>query len=349
MSRSLLTACVALSAGILLFPSLSLAQGTKPEGPKVVDPFKEKGPDEKRPAKREVEKQTEKLTGKVDLRPKFEKGQVIRFKMELDQKSKTLIPAMDEKPTESTSRQEIGLVFTVKNVTDESTVVELKFSSVKMTKKSDEGKEEFDSSQPASKDGKSTLAPSLRALSKTTFTVHLDKDGNVTNIDGGEALTALDAFGVSPSSTGGAPSGLPLPNPGGGGTGGSGFKDALGSIFNIKKGSGLVEVGEEWSNSDTLDTGLFGKFKLSDTHKLRSHTNGEAKISVIGSIESDSNADSQLTLVKISDSSFVGDYIWNTREGMLRRMNLHQHVVMETAAAGGVKLTTDMKSVVTRN
>jgi hypothetical protein len=264
--------------------------------------------------------------------------------MELDQKSKAVIPALDDKPTESTSNQELGLVFKVKEVSDEDTVVELTFSRVRFTKKTDEGTEEFDSNQPPSKDKGSELAPSLRALSGTSFTLHLDKDGNVSRIDGGDALMSLDAFGTSPSSL---PGGLPTPSatPGGGG---GGFKEALGSIFSIKKGSGLVSVGEEWSNSDKLDTGLLGGFKITDKHKVKSYNGSEATVSVQGFIEPDSAGGNPLSIVKISDASFVGDYIWSTRQGMLRRMNMHQHVVLDTGGSSGITLTSDMKSVVTR-
>ena len=76
---------------------------------------------------------------------------------------------------------------------------------------------------------------------------------------------------------------------------------------------------------------------------------GEAKVSVIGSIEANSESPGILSIIKIRDSSFVGEYFWNTREGMLRRMNMHQHVVLETSSAGGITLTSDMKTTVTRN
>ena len=331
---SILIACTALAPAVSLAQSPDRRPATPPQ---VVDPF-ERDTRQPEPKKR-VER--EDSGDKIDLRPRFEKGQVIRFRMELDQKSKSLIPALDEEPTESTSRQELGLVFKVKDVTDDGTVLELTFSNVRMTKKTEEGTETFDSSQSPSKDKDSELAPSLRALSKASFTLHLDKDGNVTRIDGGDALMALEAFGTPGSAS---PGGLPALS---GGPTGAGFKDALGSIFNVRTGTGLVSVGEEWTNTDTLDTGLLGKFTMTNKHKVRSHNGSEAKISFMGHIEPDS-ANGGLSLVKISDSSFVGDYTWNTREGMLRRMTMNQHVVLETAAAGGVKVTSDMKTTVTR-
>jgi hypothetical protein len=337
MNPRLLSIIIACTAAA---PALSHAQSPDRRPvtpPQVVDPFEReiRRPEPSKDAEREEK------TGKIDLRPRFEKGQVNKFRMELDQKSKTLIPALEEEPTESTSKQELGLVFKVQEVTDDETVIDLSFSNVKMTKKTDEGTETFDSSQSPTKDKDSELAPSLRALAKTSFTLHLDKDGNVTRIDGGDALMALESFG---SPGGSSPGGLPALS---GGATGAGFKDALGSIFNVKKGSGLVSVGEEWGNTDTLDTGLLGKFTISNKHKLKSHNGSEAKISFMGHIEPDSASDS-LSLVKISDSSFVGDYTWNTREGMLRRMTMNQHVVLEPSAAGGVKVTSDMKTTVTR-
>jgi hypothetical protein len=341
MTRWLLASLI---AGALLTPVAVLAQSSKPSGPPVTDPFKNPPPEEKkkdRPVDRED--RTADREEKVDLRPRFEKGQVIRFRMEMDQNNKTLIPAVDEKPSLSTSRQELGLVFKVKEAHDAGSIVELTFSRVKLTKKTDEDTEEFDSSQPPAKDNPQ-LGPSLRALTKTTFTIHLDKDGNVTRIDGGDDLMALDAFGVPPGAFNPGSGTAPQP-----GVGGGAFKQALGEIFRIKNGPGLVSVGEEWTNADSMDTGLLGGFKITSKHKLRSHNGGEAKVSVIGSIEANSESPGILSIIKIRDSSFVGDYLWNTREGMLRRMNMHQHVVLETSSAGGITLTSDMKTTVTRN
>lgn len=344
MTRWLL---ISLIAGSLLAPAAVMAQTPKPSVPPVTDPFKDPPPKERpeekndRPTERD---RTDGKGGKVDLRPRFEKGQVIRFRMEMDQNNKALIPAIDEKPNVSTSRQELGLVFTVKEATDAGSIIDLTFSRVKLTKKTEEDTEEFDSSQPPAKDNPS-LGPSFRALTKTTFTLHLDKDGNLTRIDGGDALMALDAFGV-PSGQFNPGSGVTPP---GGGAGGGAFRQALGEIFRIKNGPGLVCVGEEWTNSSSMDTGLLGGFKITSKHKLRSHNAGEAKVSVMGSIEPSTESPGVLSIIKIRDSSFVGDYVWSTREGMLRRMNLHQHVVLEASSAGGITLTSDMKTVVTRN
>jgi hypothetical protein len=340
---------VLLSAGLAL-PTLAQSQTPKIKNP-VVDPF---GPGKDQP-KRE-DRGTEPAL--VDLRPRFEVGQTIKFKMDLNQKSRTLVPALDEKPTESTSTQELGLVFKVKESGSDGSVVELSFSRIKMTKKTEEGEESFDSAQPKTKDAGSDLAPALRTLSGTTFTVHLDADGNVTNIEGGDKLMSLDIFGGAPGLD---PNSLPggLPNPGsqprppsiggpGGGGGQGSFVAAIGSIFSIKKGNGRVSVGEEWTTRDVLDTGLLGKFTMSTTSKLKSHNGADARVSVRGYMEPDTSAGGGVSLVKITDSSYVGDYTWSTREGMLRRMDLNQHVAMEASVGGGLTLTSDMKSVVTR-
>lgn len=346
---------VALFAASVSFPALAQSQPPKIKNP-VVDPFapdKGKSPKKDQPEKQDPERGTD--DSLVDLRPKFELGQTIKFRMELNQRSRTLVPALDDKPTESTSTQDLGLVFKVKQSGPEGSVVELSFSHVKMTKETEEGKESFDSTQPKAKDGKSELAPSLRALAGSTFTVHLDADGNVTNIEGGDQLMSLDAFGGAPgldpnSLPGGLPNPGNLPRPpsiGGPGGGQNGFTAALGSIFSVKKGTNRVRVGEEWTTRDVLDTGLLGKFTMSTTSKLKSHAGSDAKVTVRGYIEPDSSAAGP-SLVKITDSSYVGDYSWNTRAGMLRKMDLHQHVVLEAAAGGGLNLTSDMKSVVTR-
>lgn len=327
----------------LALPALGHAQSR--------DPSRNKQPDFKQPSDEELNRGNNKKL--VDLRPKFRKGETIRFTMNLESKSKTTIPALDDKPQEALSTHELGLVFKVKDVTDDGVTIELTFSRIKATRKTTDENEKFDSSQPPAKDKASTMGPQLRALAGTTLTLTLDKDGNVSNIDGGDALMALAPDGgasgslpggLAPPSTSGAPPGSP-----GNAGGGSGFGAALGSIFNIKKGSGMASVGEEWTNSDSLNSGLLGSFTITDKNKLKSFNGSDAVVTVTGFIAPGSGGNESLSIVKIKDSSFAGDYTWSVREGMLRKMNLHQHVVIETGGSLGATMIADTKSTVTRS
>lgn len=287
--------------------------------------------------------------GKIDLRPRFKKGEKMTFKMEMDSKSKTSMPALEEKPEEQTTRHELGLVFFVKDVIDDGTIVELTFSTVKVTQQTGKDKKdklEFDSSRPVAKDKDNPLAPGCRELANTTFTLTLDKDGNVTNMGGGSGLSSLNSLGM-PGAMG---------NLGGGGTGATpsggnsqGFADAIGSIFSVKKGSPFVKVGEKWTTSDDVDSGLIGKFRISTDSVVKSYSGDQARIKVTGKVEPPSNSPGGMSLFQVKDTFYMGDYVWDTKAGMLRSMDLDQNVTIDAgAAAGGMSMTSSSKIHVNR-
>ncbi len=289
--------------------------------------------------------------GTVDLRPKFKKGDKLIYKMDLESKSKTTMPALDDAAQEQSTKQELGLVFTVKEVTDDASIVELTFSTVKVTQESGVGKDkaklEFDSSRPKAKDKDNPLAPGCRELAGTTFTITIDNDGQVTNVAGGSGLSSLGAMGIPAdglSNLGGA--GLTHPA---GSTGPSqGFADAIGSIFSIKKGSLIVKVGEQWSTSDEIDSGLLGRFRMITDSSLKSHSGNLAKVKVTGRIEPATHSPGGASMFRIKESLYMGDYLWDTRDGALKSMDMDQNVVIESGASGGISMTASSKMNVNR-
>jgi hypothetical protein len=137
--------------------------------------------------------------------------------------------------------------------------------------------------------------------------------------------------------------------PGSTGNGGSGFQDALGSIFSIKKGTGLASVGEKWSTTDVLDTGLMGRFKMITDNTLKSHRNNEATVNTTGRIEPDSQAPGGASMFQIKDSFYSGVYIWDTKAGMVKRMDMDERIVIDSNAAGAaMSMSTTGKTRVTR-
>lgn len=285
---------------------------------------------------------------KVDLRPKFKQGEQLRLRMEMDNTSKVSIPAVDDKPREQVSKQEMMLLLKVKEVTEAGATLELSFQSVKMTQVSGKEKEEFDSARPASQDKDNPLAAPLRALVGTVFTVNIDKDGTISNIGGGAGLGALGGGGL-----GGLGNSLGLGGQGGaagsGGAAGTGFQDALGSIFSVKKGSGLASVGEKWSTTDVLDTGLMGRFRMITDNTLKSLRNNEATVNTTGRMEPDTQAGGGASMFQIKDSFYTGSFVWDTKAGMVKRMEVDQKIVIDTNAGGAaMSMSSTGKTRVTR-
>jgi hypothetical protein len=287
--------------------------------------------------------------GKIDLRPKFRQGEEIRLKLEMDNTCKVEMQAVDERPRESVLRQEIGLALKVTEVTEEGTQIEASISGVKMKQTSGSGPDketiEFDSSQPEAKDKDNPLAPSLRALAKTVFTFTVDKDGNIGHVGGGGNLTSLGAMGLNDGL------GAGLPGVSGGGLSGQAFQDAIGSIVQVKKGGGLVNVGDKWENVDQMDSGLLGRFRMVTRHAVKSYRGGNATVSILGTIEPDTRArgGTSGSLFQVKDSFLNGNYIWDTERGMIRSMEMDQRVKIETNAAGSaVTMEAESKARVKR-
>jgi len=259
--------------------------------------------------------------------------------MVMDSKSKTTNPALDDDgPQEQSTKHELALVFFVKDTTEEGSTVELTFSGVKILQESGTGKDkeklEFDSSRPKAKDKDNPLAPGGRELANTTFTLTIDTDGNVTNMAGGSGLSSLGAMGMP----GGLGQGIPgagsgPSNPGTGSN--NGFADAIGSIFSIKKGSPYVKVGETWSTSDDINSGLLGNFRMTTDSTVKSHSGNQAKIKVVGRIEPSTQAAGGISIFKLKDSFYMGEYLWDTQGGMLKSMDMDQNVVIDGGSSTG--------------
>jgi hypothetical protein len=305
---------------------------------------KDSSPDRKDQPERNREADSSK---KIDLRPKFRKGDHIRLRMDLDSNSKISIPAVSDGPRKQTSKQEIGLLLKVASVADDGSAnIELSVQHVSMTQTSGTGKDaetvDFDSSKPASKDGDNPLAPSLRALAATVLTFTVDKDGNTSMVSGGGNLTSLDALGMGNGLGGGLQ---------GGNTGlsGQGFADAIGSIFNIKKGSPRVNLGDKWTNEDSVNSGLLGNFKITTIHTVKSFRGGDATISLTGHIEPATQTGGGAAMFQLKDSFYNGAYVWDTERGMLRKIELDQKVVVDTSAGGtGMTMDATSKTRITR-
>lgn len=260
---------------------------------------------------------------KVNLRPKFEKGQETRLKMDIS----NVMSMGGQGPmagTEQKLKQEIGLVLKVKDSDPEKgATVELVYESLKFKAEAAGNVMEFDSAQPVQKDEESMLAPMMRPIIGATLTLLIDPQGNITSITGGENLVnQLTSEFLNASQV----------------------KSRFGTIISPKHGDGLASVGEAWTNEDTLESPM-GKIITTTTHTLESAEGNSAKVSFKGTSAPDPTASAQ---IKLKSSLSSGTYVWDTAAGMLQEMTFDQDVSLETPQAPGQEIKAISKVVITR-
>lgn len=261
---------------------------------------------------------------KVDLRPKFTKGQEIRLKLELVNRAKTTSatttapktppktkPADDDDATQDQNKdqdisQEYTLLLKVKDTNAETgSTLELVYEQVKLKMKSPSGDMDFDSTKPKKDDPVDEL---LRPMVGTKLTVEMDAKGNIKNVSGGDPLQ--DAAG-----------GL-----GGAMTGPSALKDFFGRVFSSGPGnSGFASVGETWSSDDKMEA-PGGTWNITTTNTLKSAVGGKADIDIKGKLTFSPSTSGQGAPVKVQNASYGGKATWNTERGMLDSMETRQHV-----------------------
>jgi hypothetical protein len=82
---------------------------------------------------------------------------------------------------------------------------------------------------------------------------------------------------------------------------------------------------------------------------LKSHRNNEATVNTTGRIEPDSQAPGGASMFQIKDSFYSGVYIWDTKAGMVKRMDMDERIVIDSNAAGAaMSMSTTGKTRVTR-
>jgi len=322
-------------AATLLFAAASMAQSGGGGSPKFDQP----------PAQDAPAGSTE---GRYDLRPKFERGQSIRLKLEVtnlaEQPVIDVLDDPDDKPrtpartpkgkreVETTkSRIEFGLVMKVKDVDAAgNSTVDMTFQTVKVSVDGPGMKEEFDSTKPAkpAKPGEiDVIGTVLKPLVGTTMTMTVDRAGNISSVTGGEGFAMLGQ--VTPGAGGSLP-------------------QVIGPIFTLKKGDGFARIGETWDNIDKLDSGLMGEFKMTTKHTLSSVSGKDARLDLRGKIEPGSLAPGATTF-QIKDSAYSGKYTWDLARGMIKDMTTTMSMSVEHSLQGSpVQVTSETTTRLTR-
>ncbi|MFA6043688.1 MAG: DUF6263 family protein [Phycisphaerales bacterium] len=251
----------------------------------------------------------------VDLRPKFKKGDEIRFTMNLDTAGRQVTPGAGDQSTSTT--QQIGLLLRVKDSNPETgATLDLVYESFKMNVKAATGDVSFDSTKPANKDDVSDEL--LRSIVGLTLNVKVNPDGEITEVSGGDGAGA--AAGLASQFTGADM-----------------IKGVFGPVFSVKKGKSKAAVGESWTTEDVLQGGAAAT-RVKMTHTLKSVQGNNANIDIKGSVIIDPSSSGMKAGVK--DSTIGGRAVWDIERGMLSRLETDQKLTVETKTDQGSSLST---------
>lgn len=268
----------------------------------------------------------------VDLRPKFKKGQELRYVMEVDGKNKIVSKSNEDLNQDQTMSQRIGLVMRVKEAGDDGATLEVVYESIRVVMDTPDGKAEFDSAKAKKKPDASKpkpgqpagapagggnalddlLAQIIGPMVGTRLEVKTDKNGAITSVTGGEALSGGAIEGLL-GGTAGGPGGM-VP---------SGKSAANWLTGGIPGSDGRVRIGQTWTNTDDLGSTPAGAFKMVTTHTLKSHAGGLAMVMFNGRAEgAQSESGGPLGgMIKLKGAGYRGQYQWDTGAGALREMN----------------------------
>jgi hypothetical protein len=331
-----ITSILAATIGLASFGSLAGAQQeTRP-----IPPLRQPGREPAQPS-----------AGDIDLRPKWERGQAIRYRMTQDSTSAMPDMADAKKTTSVRNRQTVDFTLRVKDVNKETGVatVDMVYDALKIKLDGAGFDIDFDSSKskpaatpkaPAPGKGKPSANPAdadpmetikqlqeglagldpakligeqFQKMVGTTLTLTIDKSGVITNVAGGSELDPTGLLGQM----GAAAPGSNAPQAGGG---------LFGPITTADGGyTGLVRVGQKWTHTDSMSVGPLGAMRMLTEHTLRSAGRGTAEVAFAGRIDPQSAAGNASAQLKSATQS--GSYTWDTAKGQLLRMNMEQRVV----------------------
>ncbi|MBM4107314.1 MAG: hypothetical protein FJ255_00610 [Phycisphaerae bacterium] len=263
----------------------------------------------------------------VDLRPKWTVGQDVRYKIVADGTNEMDVPGMGAQKT--TDRQEIVVRLTPKEVGEGGAKVELTYESIKINVEgSPRGPQTFDSTKP---DEPGPLAQALRPILGLTLTLHMDRNGNITEVTGGDDVQ------VNPRSQWAGR----LVQKGG-------VSSMFGRVITGNRTTGEANVGDTWQTADKIDLSAMGSVKLTAENTLKGLSGDVATIGIKGTLELDASR-AQAMQVNLTSGAYEGSAQWDTAAGQLNSMEVKQSMAVEAEGPmGKVSSRRSLTEVVSR-
>lgn len=288
------------------------------------------------PGKVPAEGREEIPLGSFDLRPKFRMGQDRRVRLSLDSKetkpdlTAELDPA--RKPNdpkapsdEMKTKQDFVLVFKPVKVSEDGTSeVSIVFEQIRSHVEGPGVDDSFDSSKPAPpakpKATKPadplgglgeppTLEETLRPLVGESLSVVFDRDGNVTEVRGGQKFVrALNPMAPEEMMQMG---------------GDEKMRDLFKSIVSTE-GKRFAKPGESWSTDTSLDLFPIGGSRLRTDYKLGNVQGSKGKITFQGKLVPSKDASPGSGGLKLSKVEYGGTTDWDQEDGFAKSMQSSQ-------------------------
>jgi hypothetical protein len=303
----------------------------------------------------------------IDLRPKFERGQVLKYAITIDGATEAATPGSTTspgtkpstkpgstapqqpartpaptKPTSTrpddldaagalpsaTSHWELTLDLAVKNRAAETGATTIE-ATLKVVRARIAAGDDV-TEFDASKPAKPSATPGPM----DSILADLGKPQSMTlTVDADGNITS--AAGAAPSPAPAAP-GLPDAN--------SLFR----SIFTTARAPANASVGQSWTVQDTIDSGVLGHFKIMSSNRLVSHASNRAKITTEGKITPVSETGAQ-SPIEIQNSSYAGTTMWNTGSGSLESLDQTMTIAARLGSdANAPAMSYRAKTLVTR-
>lgn len=263
----------------------------------------------------------------VDLRPRWTVGQDVRYRIVAEGTNEMDVPGMGVQKT--TDRQEIVVRLTPREISEGGAKVDLTYETLKIrVDGSPRGPQEFDSTRP---DEQGPLAQALRPLVGLTLTLQVDRNGNITEVTGGDQVQ------VNPRSQWAGR----LVQKGG-------VSSMFGRILSGNRATGQADVGQTWQTSDRIDLAAMGTVKLDAENTLTGVSGNVATIAIKGKLELDAGR-SQAMQMTLTHGAYEGSAQWDVAAGQLNSMEVRQSMTVEAdGPMGKVTSKRDLTEVVSR-
>lgn len=253
----------------------------------------------------------------ISLRPKWVVGSTDLYRVVQDSsKKQTQIPG-GPKGVDRTIRQEITLSRRVVSQEGSSTTLELRVVDIKMDILSDGEHATFDSTLPPETEQHAQLAPLMRKAIDLPLTVTLNRDDEVTGIQGN-----LPADG-NPRSLPQTIVGDPF------------LREVLRPLYRLPSSPASASVGKAWDRVDAEATPPIGTVHTTVTYRLESIKGQEATISLKGGIVISPALGPTAVKSETKVQSIEGSGIWDAEAGSLKSLKRTERLDLDLENPAG--------------